>query len=107
MALCIAGTLVYRGVRHGSASGAPPTSAAPTERSIAVLPFADLSEKHDQEYFGDGMAEEILNVLVRVPGLKVIGRASAFQYRGSTQDPGKIGAALGVAYLVEGSVRRS
>jgi TolB-like protein/Tfp pilus assembly protein PilF len=107
VALLIAGVLLYRGGRYGPGVAVPATAAAATEHSIAVLPFADLSEKHDQEYFGDGMAEEILNVLVRVPGLKVVGHASSFQYRGHVEDPGKIGAALGAAYLVEGSVRRS
>jgi TolB-like protein/Tfp pilus assembly protein PilF len=107
VALCIVGALFYRGVLQGPASAAPTAAAVPADHSIAVLPFADLSEKHDQEYFGDGMAEEILNLLVRVPGLKAIGRTSSFKYRGHTEDPGKIGAALGAAYLVEGSVRRS
>jgi TolB-like protein len=60
----------------------PPVVAAISHKSIAVLPFVDMSEKRDQEYFGDGMAEEILNLLVRIPGLKVIGRTSSFQLRG-------------------------
>jgi TolB-like protein len=66
-----------------------------------------MSEKHDQEYFGDGMAEEILNVLVKGPSLEVIGRTSSFQFKGKTDDLRKIGNALGAAYVVEGSVRRS
>jgi TolB-like protein/predicted Zn-dependent protease len=78
-----------------------------TERSIAVLPFVDLSEKHDQEYFADGMAEEIIDLLVKIPELKVIGRTSSFQFKGKTDDLRKIGATLGAAYVVEGSVRRS
>jgi TolB-like protein len=77
------------------------------EKSIAVLPFVDLSEKHDQEYFADGMAEEILNLLAKLPELKVIGRTSSFQFKGKTEDLRKVGAALGAAYVVEGSVRRS
>jgi TolB-like protein/Tfp pilus assembly protein PilF len=81
--------------------------AAILEKSIAVLPFVDLSERHDQEYFADGMAEEILNLLVKVPDLKVIGRTSSFQFKGKTDDLRKIGTALGAAYVVEGSVRRS
>jgi TolB-like protein/Flp pilus assembly protein TadD len=79
----------------------------PVEKSIAVLPFVDMSEKHDQEYFGDGIAEEIVDLLAKIPGLKVIGRTSSFQFRGNTSDLRKIGASLGVVYLVEGSVRKS
>jgi TolB-like protein/Flp pilus assembly protein TadD len=87
-------------------SNAPAHSAIP-ERSIAVLPFVDMSEKHDQEYLGDGIAEEILNLLVKLPDLKVIGRTSSFQFKGKTEDLRAIGSKLGVAYIVEGSVRRS
>ena len=85
---------------------AAPVSAI-SEKSIAVLPFADLSEKHDQEYFADGMAEEIIDLLARVPELRVIGRISSFQFKGKTGDLRKIGQALGAAYIVEGSVRKS
>jgi len=77
------------------------------DKSIAVLPFADLSEGHDQEYFADGVAEEILNVLAKIPDLRVIGRTSSFSFKGKQADLPSIGRALGVAYLVEGSVRRS
>ena len=75
--------------------------------SIAVLPFLDMSEKHDQGYFADGMAEEILNLLAKIPELKVIGRTSSFQFKGKTDDLRKISTTLGAAYVVEGSVRRS
>jgi TolB-like protein len=74
--------------------------------SIAVLPFADMSSSQDQEYFGDGMAEEILNTLVGIKDLRVAGRTSAFAYKGENKDLREIGAELGVAYLVEGSVRK-
>ena len=77
------------------------------EKSVAVLPFVDLSEKHDQEYFADGMAEEVLDLLANIPGLKVIGRTSSFQCKGKSQDLRAIGSALGVSYVVEGSVRKS
>lgn len=80
---------------------------APADKSIAVLPFVDMSEKKDQEYFGDGMAEEIIDLLVKVPGLKVIGRTSSFQFKGKTVDLRNIGEQLGVAYVLEGSVRKS
>jgi TolB-like protein len=76
-------------------------------KSIAVLPFTDMSEKKDQEYFADGMAEEILDILAKVPSLKVIGRTSSFQFKGRNEDLRTIGRSLGVAYVLEGSVRRS
>jgi TolB-like protein len=75
--------------------------------SIAVLPFADMSASQDQEYFGDGMAEEIINALVAVKDLRVAGRTSAFAYKGENKDLREIGTELGVGYLVEGSVRKS
>src|SRR5215469_489500 len=81
------------------------TPVGVAEKSIAVLPFADMSEQHDQRYFGDGLAEEILNKLGTIPGLKVIGRSSSFRFRDSSQDLRKIGATLGATYIVEGSVR--
>jgi TolB-like protein len=81
--------------------------AAKTDKSIAVLPFVDMSEKKDQEYFADGMAEEILDQLVKIPELTVIGRTSSFQFKGKNGDLRKIGAELGAAYVLEGSVRKS
>ncbi len=80
---------------------------SPADLSVAVLPFSDLSGQQDQQYFADGLAVEILDELQHIPSLKVIGRESSFQFRGATQDPRRIGAALGAAYLLEGSVRRS
>ena len=77
------------------------------DKSIAVLPFVDMSEKKDQEYFADGMAEEILDILATVPSLKVIGRTSSFQFKGRNEDLRTVGTSLGVAYVLEGSVRRS
>ncbi len=77
------------------------------DKSIAVLPFADMSEKHDQEYFGDGMAEEILDLLTKIPGLTVIGRTSSFQFKGKSEDLRTIGARIGARYVVEGSVRKA
>jgi TolB-like protein len=92
-----------------AALGEPTTAATNvvSEKSIAVLPFTDMSEKKDQEYFADGMAEEILDILVKVPSLKVIGRTSSFQFKGQNEDLRTIGTRLGVAYVLEGSVRRS
>ena len=87
------------------------TAAVPAiaigDKSIAVLPFADMSEKHDQEYFADGMAEEILDALAKIPGLKVIGRTSSFSFKGKNEDLRTIGAQLNAAHLLEGSVRNS
>jgi adenylate cyclase len=74
--------------------------------SIAILPFADMSEKKDQEYFADGLSEEILNLLSGIPNLKVIGRTSSFQFKGRNDDLRSIGEKLGAAYVLEGSVRR-
>jgi TolB-like protein len=76
------------------------------DASIAVLPFADMSPTHDQEYFSDGMAEELLDALAKVPGLKVAGRTSSFYFKGRNEPLEKIGAALGVAHVLEGSVRK-
>jgi len=83
------------------------STAAISDKSIAVLPFTDMSEKKDQEYFADGMAEETLSQLAKIPGLKVIGRTSSFQFKQKADDLRKIGTTLGVAYVLEGSVRRT
>ena len=77
------------------------------EKSIAVLPFTDMSEKKDQEYFADGMSEEILDLLAKIPGLTVIGRTSSFQFKGKNADLRTIGTQLNAAYVLEGSVRKS
>jgi TolB-like protein/Flp pilus assembly protein TadD len=90
-----------------SHTAAQSSTVAMVDKSIAVLPFVDMSEKKDQEYFGDGMAEEIIDLLAKTPKLRVIGRTSAFQFKGKTQDLRSIGSQLGVAYLLEGSVRKS
>jgi len=93
--------------RLASAPTAQSQAAMIPEKSIAVLPFVDLSEKHNQEYFADGMAEEVLDLLANIPGLKVIGRTSSFQFKGKSQDLRTVGSALGARYVVEGSVRKS
>ena len=81
------------------------TAAAP-KNSIAVLAFDDLSPAHDQANFSDGMAEEILNALTRIKTLKVIARSSSFQFKGKDISPQQVGAELGVAHILEGSVRK-
>lgn len=78
-----------------------------TEKSVAVLPFVDLSEKHDQEYFADGLSDVLIDRLARVPDLKVIARTSSFYFKGKTEDVRTIANKLGVAHLLEGSVRRN
>jgi len=79
----------------------------PSPRSIAVLPFTNMSTDPENEYFGDGIAEEITNALTRVQALRVASRTSAFQYKGKELDVRRIGQELGVATVLEGSVRRS
>ncbi len=81
--------------------------AADERPSIAVLPFADMSPEGDQEYFSDGITEEILNTLVKIRELKVAARTSAFAFRGEDLDMRAIGDSLGVGYLIEGSVRKA
>jgi len=88
----------YKHIQGGGAS----VSAA----SIAVLPFADLSPGHDHAYLSEGLAEEILNRLTKIPKLKVTARASAFQFKGKNEDPRVVGQKLAVADLLEGSVQR-
>ena len=88
------------------ASPAVPTMPAAARKSIAVLPFTDLSPGHDQEYFSDGMAEELLNALAKIKDLKVAGRTSSFHFKGKNDDLREIGHALGVANILEGSVRK-
>jgi serine/threonine-protein kinase len=81
--------------------------AAEQQPSIAVLPFANLSADKENEYFSDGLAEDILNLLAKIQGLKVIARTSSFMFRGKEQDIRKIAETLGVSNVLEGSVRRS
>jgi adenylate cyclase len=96
-----------------AAQGGATTQALPTRvhanpaTSVAILPFLDLSPAHDQEYFCDGIAEEIINSLCCVTGLRVASRTSSFQYRGRQVDVREIGQALGVGAVLEGSVRKA
>jgi len=84
-----------------------PTTTAISEKSIAVLPFTDMSEKKDQEYLADGMAEEVINLLAKVPDLLVPARTSSFYFKGKPTKIPDIARQLGVAHILEGSVRRS
>jgi len=88
--------------------GAPhPAAPQPSAATIAVLPFANLSADKENEYFSDGLAEEILNGLGGVPGLRVTARSSAFAFKGRQEDVRGIGKALSVGHVLEGSVRRA
>ena len=77
-----------------------------TDKSIAVLPFVDMSAGKDQEYFSDGLSEELLILLAKIPELKVIGRTSSFSFKGKDEDLRSISQKLGVAHILEGSVRK-
>ncbi|MDP9087754.1 MAG: FlgO family outer membrane protein [Pseudomonadota bacterium] len=105
----IAGGLAARNMRNKPAASVtvPALLAGASERSIAVLAFVDMSEKHDQEYFGDGMAEELIDQLSQLGELRVISRTSAFHFKARSDDARTIGAQLSVAHILEGSVRRS
>jgi len=84
-----------------------PGPALPDKPSVAVLPFANMSGDPEQEYFADGMAEEIITALSRCSWLFVIARNSSFTYKGRSVDVRQVGRELGVRYVIEGSVRRS
>jgi serine/threonine protein kinase/Flp pilus assembly protein TadD len=89
-------------------SSVPVVAVPPlSEKSIAVLPFADMSEKKDQEYFSDGLSEELISHLAHSPDLKVIARTSSFQFKGKNEDARSIASKLGVSHLLEGSVRKA
>jgi TolB-like protein/lipoprotein NlpI len=88
-----------------ASSAEAPGQAA--EKSIAVLPFVNMSSDKEQEYFSDGISEELLNLLAKIPELRVIGRTSSFQFKGKNEDLRVIGEKLNVAHILEGSVRKS
>ncbi|MBS0580077.1 MAG: TIR domain-containing protein [Proteobacteria bacterium] len=93
-----------------SQTDAPVAAAQPgaaPERSIAVLPFTDMSEKKDQEYFSDGLSEELIDMLTKVPDLRVPARTSSFYFKGQHATIAEIARALGVSHVLEGSVRKS
>lgn len=110
--LAIAGVywaLMPRNVGVAPAPAAVPKPAAPVAQTgvtLAVLPFANLSADPAQEYFSDGLTEEIMNRLARIPALRLTGRTSSFSFKGKNEDLRQIGAKLGVGHLLEGSVRK-
>jgi TolB-like protein len=88
-------------------SPAPTVPALPTDASIAVLPFVNMSSDKEQEYFADGISEELLNLLAQVPELRVIARTSSFSFKGKDVEIAEIARRLNVANVLEGSVRKS
>ncbi len=108
--LCLVAAKLWS-ARHAAA--ATPTAAsavaggpqATSQKSVAVLPFVDTSEKKDQEYFSDGLSEELIDLLGRVPGLRVPARTSSFYFKGKQTTLTEIAKALGVSHVLEGSVR--
>lgn len=104
--LAIGGGLLWRMSLPRETVAAASAPAPAPAKSIAVLAFSDLSPGHDQEYFSDGMSEEILNALVKLKDLKVAGRTSSFSFKGKNVDLREIGKVLGVANVLEGSVRK-
>jgi TolB-like protein len=106
LALGFVPALIFAWVFELTPQGLKRDADVKPEESIAVLPFTGLSPAHDQEYFSDGMAEEILNALAQVRDLKVAGRTSSFHFKGMNEDLRTIGKTLGVASVLEGSVRK-
>jgi adenylate cyclase len=88
-------------------AGATPTAPTATANSVAVLPFTDLSEKKDQEYFSDGLSDELIDLLGKIPNLRVPARTSSFYFKGKPSTLPEIGKVLNVSHVLEGSVRKS
>jgi TolB-like protein/Tfp pilus assembly protein PilF len=104
VALCIAGIVFFRQMKEPVP---PPVSQEKTYSSIAVLPFANMSADPEQEYFCDGISEELINALAQIKDLRVIARTSAFSFKGQSIDIREIGEKLDVETILEGSVRKS
>ncbi|MBS0556975.1 MAG: protein kinase [Proteobacteria bacterium] len=119
LAIALAGAVGYFALTHQSApmlaqvsaakasSGVPADVPKVAEPSVAVLPLVNASKDPEQQFFSDGLSENLIDTLSRFDGLKVIGRTSAFQFRDSKDNSATIGAKLGVAYLLSGSVQRA
>src|SRR5207302_7427870 len=120
VAVVVAGALAYFGIHElwfskyqpspptppPASTSAAPAGFAPPPHSIAVLPFVNMSGDKEQEYFSDGLTEELLNSLARINELQVAARTSAFSFKGKDVDIGTIARRLNVASVLEGSVRR-
>lgn len=104
-----AAAVVYfvREARHAGAASSASRPATVSEKSVAVLPFLDLSEKKDEQYFADGLSEELIDRLVKVPDLQIPARTSSFYFRNKEATIAQIAQSLGVAHVLEGSVRKS
>ena len=114
LTLAVGGTLLWYAARLDESAWVADTGVANTKRtapadaaSIAVLPFLDMSPGKDQEYFADGMSEEVLNLLTQLPQLHVMARTSSFSFKGKEADIATIARTLNVAHVLEGSVRKS
>src|SRR5262249_13357394 len=107
MALVIVLLLAERFLHRGSSGADAPVVVTVSEKSIAVLPFVNTSGDSENEYFSDGVSEELIGTLGKLRDLTVIGRNSSFQFKGKEQDTKAIAAKLGVAYVLEGSVRKA
>ena len=99
----LVGYLIFQGSKK---TNVPLTNNEIIDRSIAVLPFENRSNDKEQEYFSDGLSEELINMLTKIPELKVIGRTSSFAFKGKSEDLRAIGQKLDVAHLLEGSVQK-
>ena len=104
LAVIATGLLIFQFIRARSTF---PSAATISNKSIAVLPFENLSDDKNTAYFSDGITEEILNALAQIPNLKVAARRSAFQFKGNDLDLRKIGEVLGVAHILEGSLQKA
>ena len=104
--IIIAAYFIYTNFQKNTKNPINNTSEETIDKSIAVLPFVNLSDDKEQEYFSDGLSEELLNLLAKIPELKVIGRTSSFAFKGKNEDLRNIAQQLGVAHLLEGSVRK-
>ena len=109
VAVMVTGLLVFQLLRPRLTNPGVPSAGATAfpEKSVAVLAFANLSDDKGSEYFSDGISEELLTVLQKIPGLHVAARTSAFSFKGKNATAQEIGQKLGVAHLVEGSVRKA
>jgi TolB-like protein len=109
LAAVVAGTwyALHRAPAPAQATAESTSAAAPKRSSIAVLPFVNLSADPEQEYFSDGLSDELINQLGHIEGLQVTARTSAFAFKGRSEDLRSVGKALGVANILEGSVRKS
>lgn len=104
--IAIAAYFIYNNSQKITKGDIRSDAANKIDRSIAVLPFVNMSSDKDQEYFSDGLSEELINLLAKIPELKVIGRTSSFSFKGKNEDLRSIAEKLGVSTILEGSVRK-